>query len=290
MVSWLGSFPFGTTGLLLIIAVFAIIVIIFGKYLSAILYETVVDGVLSFIDEILGVGLVPGGDFLDYFGSILMLRGEGKFVHDYGYLTATVGAFEASNFIVGSFIPGVDYATNIIPISPVPIAISTILAPLAPDSVWFTGTMPLSHKQYDKGKNMILAAKEVNVEKAKHTLEEAKHLIVKKRFTAALKRGREAAKIVKDNTNDYIDKTVIKLNNRLNNYLKDPNFSQFLAEEDINQEHIDQLFGDFRKKMEEAKEHIRFDRIREAIEKADEAIRMINPFIKRLETYPARVR
>ena len=272
------------------IAVFAIIVIIFGKYLSAILYETVVDGVLSFIDEILGVGLVPGGDFFDYFGSILMLRGEGKYVHDYGYLTATVGAFETSNYVVGSFVPGVDYATNIIPISPVPIAISNFLRPLAPDSVWFTGTMSLSHKQHDKVGNMILAAKNINVDRAKHKLEEVKHLIVKKRFTAALKRGREAAKIIKNNTNDYIEKTVIKLTNRLNNYLKDPNFSQFLAEQDITQEHIDQLFGDFRKEMEEAKEHLRFDRIKEAIEKADEAIRMINPFIKRLETYPARVR
>ena len=101
------------------------------------LYETAVDGGLSFADEIMGIGLIPGLDIGDYIAAIMIMRRN--FRHA-GLIAAIFGGLEAANWIVGSFIPGVDWFFNIVPIYPLLKVISCIISLIFPNTIVTNGS------------------------------------------------------------------------------------------------------------------------------------------------------
>jgi len=98
------SFIWGHIFEIIIIGVLIIIIfaIFFRRYLSAIIYDYVVDGGLSFADNfIAGAGLI-GLDIGDWIAAFLIYRKEGKIS---GGGVAMLAAWEATNFLPLSFIP-----------------------------------------------------------------------------------------------------------------------------------------------------------------------------------------
>ena len=134
--------------LFIIIAAVIITLILFRDKLKDLLlgtlYETVVDGGLSFADEIIGIGLIPGLDIGDYIAAIMIMRRN--FRHA-GLIAAIFGGLEAANWIIGSFIPGVDWFFNIVPIYPLLKVISCVISLIFPNSIVTNGSQELADKE-----------------------------------------------------------------------------------------------------------------------------------------------
>lgn len=266
-----GLFQIGTMGIFLILLIALIIIIVFRHLLSDIIYETIVDGVFSSLDEFLVVPFLEVGD---YFISAPMMWHKMKV--DHGYFAAFCSALEAANPI-----PGLEWATNIIPSSPIFAKIANLLSNLNPESLMFNGTMPVAHRKYDKCKNMILEVQnDVNVNKAKDILSKEKHTIANKKFTKAIKQLDVAIKSVQNNTNDMIRKERRTIKNRINKYTKDEGYIAFLKQEGFDKNRSSQIFRVYYEKLDAAKESIKQFKLKQSLDQAKEAFKEISIFQK----------
>ncbi|MFH1589008.1 MAG: hypothetical protein ABIB43_00380 [archaeon] len=97
------------------VLVFILMNIFFKKYASALFYDYIVDGALSFADNFIGVGLV-GLDIGDWIAAIIIFSREKKIS---GKMVAFLVAWEAANFLPLSLIPvvgeGIEIFFNFFP-------------------------------------------------------------------------------------------------------------------------------------------------------------------------------
>ena len=92
--------------------VLIVLSVIFRKVLPGLIYDYLVDGGLSFLDNILGVGLLPIGDVGDYLAGFIIYNHEKKIS---GKFPALLAGWEATNFFPLGILPGVELVTNATP-------------------------------------------------------------------------------------------------------------------------------------------------------------------------------
>ncbi len=292
------------------VVIFVVILILLRKYLSDIIFETIVDGGLSFLDEILGFGFIPGADFGDIIAAFIIYRrysgtskkkkhkrkhinkGTGKFV-------AVFGALEAVNFIVLSFIPGADFFTNIFPTIPFLRLISQWMAVQYPDSEWFNSPGKLaekSRKKYNKMMNEIkdhdktLRETRAQLETRnmhEKAIEAADHF-KDGEYRQAHEKYEEAIDILKHNTYaQLIEKWQDLMEHRIED-LSDPGFLVYVRNNPnypLANEKFTLMTKTISEDMQKALDHIHKDEIGKAIEKAGGAIELIEVILSIHEEY-----
>lgn len=254
------------------IVLLVIIIIIFRKYIGDILFETLVDGGLSFLDEILGIGLLPGGDIGDLIAAFIMFKREVTYV---GYFAAIVAALEAVNFIFLSFIPGADYITNVFPITPFLRMISSALARVFPDSSMFKGTIELTYF-YRKRYHHLLQEVGVglNLNSPARYRKMAEKAIKREKWSKAWVLYKKAIAELKQCVIDQeLDKPEKTLMNRLQKYQKDPGFMQYLPQEGLSSAKLKLLFDKFHEQFTNAKDMISRESFYDGIHKAKGAFK-----------------
>lgn len=105
MLAGIQSFFSNPINIGFILAVIILFFIIFKRYISALILDYVIDGGLSFLDEFFGGALMF--DWGDWIAAIIIFIKERKIS---GSRVAAIVAIEAATFI-----PGIDYITNIFP-------------------------------------------------------------------------------------------------------------------------------------------------------------------------------
>ncbi len=152
----------------LYVSLFLILIFVFRNQLKdtlfGTLFETVVDGGLSFADEVIGVGIVPGLDFGDYIAAIIIFK---RHLQKAGLFVAIIGSLEAANFIIGSFIPGVDWFFNILPIYPLIKVLNALALLFLPHTVLTEGTKPLAMEQKKNVENHFVVLSQIDARDSK---------------------------------------------------------------------------------------------------------------------------
>ena len=198
-------FGLGIGQIILIIGVVLVIsFIFFRRYFSGLIYDYVVDGILSFADNfIAGAGLV-GLDIGDWIAAFLIFKKEKKIS---GKGIALLAAWEATNFLPISLIPVVgemvEWFFNFFPA----VTISRLL---------FNKYRPAG-KQVRKLEKEISIAEQlgIKVSKEKGVLKDVKKLIKKANPVGALKelRSKKPIKEVSSKLRDYVDGLISDANN-----------------------------------------------------------------------------
>jgi hypothetical protein len=152
----------------LYVSVFLILIFVFRSQLKdalfGTLFETVVDGGLSFADEVIGVGLIPGLDIGDYLAALLIFK---RNLQNGGLIIAIIGSLEAANFIIGSFIPGVDWFFNILPIYPLLKVMNALVLLFFPHSLLTEGTKYLAIDEKKEAEKNIVVLSQIDAHDAK---------------------------------------------------------------------------------------------------------------------------
>jgi len=209
MVSILGL---ETGQIILIIGVVLIIsLIFFRRYFSALIYDFVVDPLLSFADNfIAGAGLI-GLDFGDWIAAFLIFKKEKKIT---GGPIAMFAAWEATNFLPVSLIPFVGEAVEIFFNFFPAVFISRVL---------FNKFRPAEKKEH-KLENEISIAETlgIKVSKEKKVLKDVQKLIRKSYPVDALKKfkSEEPVKEVSSKLKKHVDNLISDANNIIQSIVK----------------------------------------------------------------------
>ena len=191
-------FGLGFGQIILIIGVVLVIsFIFFRRYFSALVYDYVVDGGLSFADTF--IGTLPVGDALAAF---LIYKKEKKIVG----LWVIIPTLEAANFIIGA-----------VPVVGQPIEIVTNLTPAVfLTRLLFNKYRPAEKKEKKLEKDISLAEKlGVNTRGAKKVSKEVKRKIKKANPVGALKelKSKKADEKIRSELRDYANEWISATNN-----------------------------------------------------------------------------
>jgi hypothetical protein len=189
--------------ILIIGVVLLISLIFFRRYFSALIYDFVVDPLLSFADNfIAGAGLI-GLDFGDWIAAFLIFKKEKKIT---GGPIAMFAAWEATNFLPISLIPVVGEAVEIFFNFFPAVFISRVL---------FNKFRPAEKKEH-KLENEISIAETlgIKVSKEKKVLKDVQKLIRKSDPVDALKKfkSKKPVKEVSSKIREYVDNLIAETN------------------------------------------------------------------------------
>ena len=150
--------------------------IFFRRYFSALIYDYVVDGGLSFADNfIMGAGLI-GLDIGDWIAALLIFKKEKKIT---GGAIAMFAAWEATNFLPVSLIPVVGEAVEVF---------FNLFPAVFIGRLLFNKFRPAEKKEHKLEKEISIAEKfGIRVSKEKEVLKKCKKLVNKSDPVEALK-------------------------------------------------------------------------------------------------------
>lgn len=181
---------FGVWGILIFVVLLGFV---FRKYLGALFLDYVVDGLGSFLDNLIGIGIM-GLDVGDFIAGIIIFF---RFRKSVGNLWAFIALLEAWNFFLG-FIPGVGEVFETI-FGFIPAV--TLL------TLFFSKEDKAKEEGKSLEKNLEIAKNEgIETEEGK-SLEKIKKLLEKRNFVEALENAKKANDSVKSRLNDYVDET-----------------------------------------------------------------------------------
>lgn len=187
-------------------ALFIVLAIIFRRYITALIYDYVVDAGLSFADNFLaGAGLI-GLDIGDWIAAFLIFIKERKITN--GFIAGLV-AWEATNFIPLSLIPvvgeGLEIIFNFFPA----VTIGRLL---------FNKFGPAENEEHKLKRDISLAEQlGIGVSAEKKVLEKAKKLIESEDPVDALREENKFNKEVSAKLIDYVNGLMSNTNNIIQN-------------------------------------------------------------------------
>lgn len=202
--SMVSIFGLGIGQIILIIGVVLLIsFIFFRRYFKALFLDYVVDGLGSFLDNLIGVGAI-GLDICDWIAAFWIFRKTKKIV---GTAVALFLAWEATNFLPISLIPvvgeGVEIGTGLFPA----VFIAILL---------FNKFRPAEKKERKLEEEISIAEQVgIDVKNQKKILKDIKNLIRKSDPVDALKlmKSKKPLKEVSSKLRDYVDSLVSDTNN-----------------------------------------------------------------------------
>ncbi len=195
--------------ILIIVGVLVISAIFFRRYFSALIYDYVIDGGLSFADNFLfGLGLI-GLDIGDWIAAFLIFKKERKIT---GGAIAGFAAWEAANFLPISLIPVVGEAVevffNLFPA----VFISRLL---------FNKYSSAEKKEYKLEEEVSIAEQlGIGVSKEKKVLKKVKKLIGRADPVDALKESKKPVEEVSSKLGDYTNNLISDTNHILQYIVK----------------------------------------------------------------------
>jgi hypothetical protein len=241
--------------ILIVVVVLVISLIFFKRYFKALMYDYVVDGGLSFLDEPLGgIGMFDWGDWIAAF---LIFRKYKKIV---GVAIALILVLEAANFI-----PGLDYMTNIFP------AVTIAM-------LFFSKFKPAIRKEKELEEEISLAERiGIKVSKEKKVLKNIKKLIKKSDPVGALKliKSKKPIKEIHSELRDYVNNLISDTQNIIQYIVKQniqaPQHTINILQQGINQ--AGELMQGAEQQIESAKEEKDFEAAINAAASANNIIR-----------------
>lgn len=192
--------------LLIGFVLFIVLAIVFRRYITALIYDYVVDCGLSFADIFLaGAGLL-GLDIGDWIAALLIFIKERKITN--GFIAGLV-AWEATNFIPISLIPvvgeGLEILFNFFPA----VTIGRLL---------FNKYGPAEKEEHKLEREISLAKRlGIGVSKEKKVLKKAKKLIESEDPVDALREEKRSDKEISAKIIDYINRLMNDTNNIIQN-------------------------------------------------------------------------
>jgi len=198
-------FDLGFQQIILIIGVVLVIsFIFFRRYFSALIYDYVVDGLLSFADNFIAGAGLAGLDIADWIAAFLIFKKEKKIS---GKGVAMLAAWEATNFLPVSLIPVIGEAVEIFFGFFPAVFILRLL---------FNKYRPAEKQEKKLEKEISIAEQfEIKVSKEKGVLKDVKKLIKKANPVGALKKlkSEKPVKDVSSKLKDYTDSVISDTNN-----------------------------------------------------------------------------
>lgn len=228
-------------------------------------YDYVIDAGLSFLDEFFGG--VAGLDAGDLIAAVLIYMKERKAT---GQIPAMICAWEATNFIPISLIPGIGTITEIV----------TNLFPAVSVTRFIFSKEDSAKKEANTLEKNVKIAEfvKLDVKKEKEALNNIKSMIFRENFVDSLKKGRKANKEIGEKLNCFIKNVISETKNMISKLSKQsldaPKESLAILEEGIKSS---------MQMMNEAEEAAKANDFEKAINQAEAAKRNIIDSVNRYD-------
>lgn len=187
--------------LIICLIAFVVLAIFFRRYITALIYDYLVDAGLSFADNLLAGAGAAGLDIGDWIAAVLVFFKERKITNNF---VALLVAWEATNFLPFSLIPVVGEMIEVI----------TNFFPAVTISRMLFAKYGAAEKEEKKLKKEFSVAKElgIKVSKEKEVLKDVKKLMDKEDPVDALKKAKKADEEISSKLLDYVNQLVLDTN------------------------------------------------------------------------------